>query len=72
MNEKHFLVKINLAWFSKKYFFYFERKTLFKNCKEFKNILLLADYNKFDLQIFNCYIYCFEFFLFHPLKFDLI
>jgi hypothetical protein len=74
INKKYFLVKKNLPWFPEKYiFFYFGQKTLFKSYEKFKNILLLVDYNKFDLQTFNCYIYCFElFFQFHPLKFNLI
>jgi hypothetical protein len=49
--------------------FYFGRKTFFKNCKNFKNIILFTDYNKFGPQTFYCYIFYFEsFFLILPLR----
>ena len=50
VNEKYFSV-------NKKFFFYFGRKTLFENCEKFKNIILFADYIKFDPQTFDWYIY---------------
>jgi hypothetical protein len=34
--------------------------------------MLFIDYIKFDPQIFYCCIFYFEFFLFHPLEFDII
>ena len=52
--------------------FYFGWKTLFKNCKKFKNILLFVDYIKFVIQSFDYFIFCFGFFQFFPLEFDLI
>jgi hypothetical protein len=60
--------------FRKVFFFDFERKTLFRNYKKIRNIILFADYIKFDPQTFDCYILYFEsfFFQFHPLEFDLI
>jgi hypothetical protein len=41
-------------------------------CEKFRNVMLFVDYIKFGSQIFDCYIFCFEyfFFQFHPLKFD--
>jgi len=48
----------NLAWFSGKCFpEKFGRKTLSESCEKFKNIILFADYIKFDPQTFDCYIY---------------
>jgi hypothetical protein len=53
--------------------FYFERKTLSRSCKKIINIILFVDYIKFGPQIFDCYIFYFEFvFQFYPLEFDLI
>ena len=50
--------KKNLAWFLGKCFpEKFERKTLSGSCKKFRNVILFADYIKFDLQTFDCYIY---------------
>jgi len=47
-----------LAWFPEKYFpGKFGRKTLSGSCEKFKNIILFADYIKFDPQTFDCYIY---------------
>jgi hypothetical protein len=34
-----------------------EKKTLSGSCEKFRNIILFADYIKFDPQIFDCYIY---------------
>jgi hypothetical protein len=49
--------------------FYFGRKTLSKSCEKLRNIILFTDYNKFGPQIFNCDIFCFEyFFLILPLR----
>jgi len=51
VNEKFDLV-------SRKVFsFYFGRKTLSGSCEKFRNVILFADYIKFDPQTFNCYIY---------------
>jgi len=53
-----FSSKNNLAWFPEKYFpEKFRRKILFESCEKFKNIILFANYIKFDHQIFDCYIY---------------
>jgi hypothetical protein len=58
INKQHFPVKKNLTWFPEKYFpEKFKRKTFSGNCEKFKNIILFADYIKFDPQIFDCYIY---------------
>jgi len=58
VNEKHFPIKKNLAWFLGKYFpRKFRRKTLSESCEKFKNIILFDDYIKFDSQTFDCYIY---------------
>jgi len=47
-----------LAWFSGKYFpEKFGRKTLSGNYEKFRNVILFADYIKFDPQTFDCYIY---------------
>jgi hypothetical protein len=41
VNGKHLQSKENLAWFSGKYFLgKFGRKTLYGNCKKFKNIII--------------------------------
>jgi len=53
-NEKHFPVK-KKAWFPGKCFpGKFGRKTLFRSCEKFKNIILFADYIKFGPQTFDC------------------
>jgi hypothetical protein len=72
MNKKIFSIKEKFILVSRKVFsFYFGRKTLCRSCEKFKNILLFADYIKFDPQTFNCYIFfLFFFFQFHPLEFD--
>ena len=75
VNEKHFCQKFFwLGLHEIVFFFYFEQKIFSRSCEKFRNIILFADYNKFDSQIFDCYIFCFEsfFFQFHSLKFDLI
>jgi len=75
VSQKHFPVKEKFDLIFKKVFsFYFGRKTLSKNRKKIRNIILFVNYNKFGPQTFDCYIFCFEsfFFQFHPLEFDLI
>ena len=65
VNEKHFPVKEKFDLVSKKVFsFYFGRKTLSKSCEKFRNVMLFADYIKFDPQTSDCYIACFESFFF--------
>ena len=64
INEKHFTIKEKFSLVSRKLFsFYFRWKILFRSCEKFRNVLLYADYIKFDPQTFNCYIFCFDFFL---------
>jgi uncharacterized protein YlzI (FlbEa/FlbD family) len=54
VNGKHFPVKEKFGLVSRKVFsFYFERKTLFENYEKFRNIILFADYIKFDSQTFD-------------------
>jgi hypothetical protein len=56
--ENTFQSKENLAWFSEKCFpEKFGRKILSKSCEKFRNVILFADYIKFDPQTFDCYIY---------------
>jgi len=58
INEKHFSVKEKFVLVSKKVFsFYFGWKTLSGSCEKFRNVILFADYIKFDPQTFDCYIY---------------
>jgi len=58
INGKHFPVKEKFGLASRKVFsFYFGRKTLSESCEKFRNIILFADYIKFDPQTFDCYIY---------------
>jgi hypothetical protein len=58
INGKYFPVKEKFGLIFRKVFsFYFERKTLSESCEKFRNIILFADYIKFDLQTFDCYIY---------------
>ena len=53
-----FQLKKNLALFTGKCFPQkFGRKTLFKSCEKFRNVILFADYIKFGPQTFDCYIY---------------
>jgi hypothetical protein len=73
VNEKHFPVKEKFGLIFRKVFsFYFRWKTLSRSCEKFRNVMLFADYIKFDPQTFDCYIFCFEtfFFQFYPLEFD--
>jgi len=66
--ENTFQLKKNLAWFPVKCFpEKFERKTLFESYEKFRNVILFADYIKFDPQTFDCYIYifCFEYLFFN-------
>ena len=56
----------------KVFFFYFGRKTLFESYEKFRNIILYADYIKFDPQTFDCYIYIFVFFCFEYFFFNFI
>jgi hypothetical protein len=53
--------------FRKEFFFYFGQKTLSWSCEKFRNVILFADYIKFDPQTFDCYIYifCFEYLFFN-------
>jgi citrate lyase synthetase len=39
-----------------------------RNYKKFRNIILFTNYNKFSPQTFDCYIFCFDFFLISPLR----
>jgi len=48
--------------FRKVFFFYFDRKTLYRSCEKNRNIILLADYVKFSPQTFDCYILCLNLF----------
>jgi hypothetical protein len=58
VNGKYFLVKEKFAWFSGKCFpEKFGRKILSRSCEKFRNVILFADYIKFDPQTFDCYIY---------------
>jgi hypothetical protein len=58
VNEKHFPIKGKIGLVFRKVFsFYFGRKTLSGSCRKFRNIILFADYIKFDPQTFDCYIY---------------
>jgi hypothetical protein len=54
VNEKHFPVKEKFGLISRKVFsFYFGWKTLSRSCEKFRNIILSADYIKFDPQTFD-------------------
>jgi hypothetical protein len=76
IDEKHFPIKEKFNLISRKVlFFYFGWKTLFRICEKFRNVILFADYIKFDPQNFDCYIYIYIFFWififqFHPLEFN--
>jgi len=49
VNGKHFPVKEKFGLISRKVFsFYFRQKTLSRSCEKIKNIILFADYVKFD------------------------
>jgi len=68
-NKKYFPVKEKFDLIFRKVFsFYFRRKTLFKSYEKIKNIMLFVDYIKFGSQTFDCYIFCFDFFLNSSLK----
>jgi hypothetical protein len=50
-------------------------KNIFKSYKKFRNMLLFVDYIKFSHQSLDCYIFCFQSFLFFQLnllEFDII
>jgi hypothetical protein len=77
VNGKYFSIKEKFGLvFRKVFFFYFGRKTLSGSCEKFRNVILFANYIKFDPQTFDCYIYiyicvCLNFFFqFHLLEFD--
>jgi hypothetical protein len=76
INEKYFLVKEKFILVSRKIYIFFilGEKHFLEIVKKYRNIVLFADYNKFDPQTFDCYIFCFESFFFqsHLLEFDLI
>jgi len=58
VNAKHFSIKEKFGLVSRKVFsFYFGRKTLSGSCEKFRNVILVADYIKFDPQTFDCYTY---------------
>jgi len=53
-----FRLKKNLIWFPEKYFpFILGGKHFSESCEKFRNVILSADYIKFDPQTFDCYIY---------------
>jgi hypothetical protein len=53
-----FQLKKNLTCFPKKYFSKkFRRKTHVGSYEKIRNVILFADYIKFDPQTFDCYIY---------------
>jgi hypothetical protein len=63
VNRKHFPIKGKFGLISKKVFsFYFAQKTLSRSCEKFSNIILFADYVKFNPQTFDCYIFCLNLF----------
>ena len=73
VNEKYFSVKRKFGLVSRKVFsFYFERKTLSESCEKFRNIILFADYIKFDPQTFDFYIYIYIYIYFKYLFFNFI
>jgi hypothetical protein len=54
VNGKHFPVKEKFDLISRKIFsFYFRRKILSGSCEKIRNIILFADYIKFDPQTFD-------------------
>jgi hypothetical protein len=72
VNEKYFSVKKKLVWFLRKCFsFILDRKHCLEVVKKLE-MSLFANYINFDLQTFNYYIFCFDFFLFYLLEFNLI
>jgi len=53
-NKKYFSINEKFELIFKKVFsFYFERKTFSESYEKIKNIILFADYIKFDSQTFN-------------------
>jgi len=48
--------------FQENVFLLFWVKNTFQKLWKFRNVMLFADYIKFDPQTFDCYIFCFEFF----------
>jgi hypothetical protein len=74
VNGKHFTVKWKFGLNSKKVFsIYFKRKIFSGSCEKFRNLILFADYIKFDLQTFDWYInFLFWIFVFqfHLLEFN--
>jgi hypothetical protein len=73
INKKHFPVKEKFDLVFRKIFsFYFGRKIISESREKFRNIILFADYIKFDPQTCDCYIYIYIWifiFQFHSLKF---
>jgi hypothetical protein len=66
VNGKHFPIKEKFGLvFRKVFFFYFGRKIFSGSCEKIRNVILFADYIKFDPQTFDCYIYCFEYLFFN-------
>jgi hypothetical protein len=64
VNEKYFPVKEKFGLISTKVFSFY-----FWSCKKIRNIILFADYIKFDPQTFDLYIFCLNiFFLISSLK----
>jgi hypothetical protein len=54
VNEKYFLVKRKFGLIFRKVFsFYFGQKTLSESYEKFRNVILFADYIKFDPQTFD-------------------
>jgi hypothetical protein len=52
--KNSFQSKKNLTWLSEKYFpEKFRRKILSRSYEKFRNVILFADYIKFDPQIFD-------------------
>jgi len=53
VNEKHFSVKEKFGLVFRKVFsFYFGWKTLSGSCEKFRNVILFADFIKFDFSNF--------------------
>jgi len=68
INKKHFTVKEKFNLIFRKIFYFLDEKHFLEVVKNFK----VFDFIKFDLQTFDCYIFCFEsfFFQFQLLEFD--
>jgi hypothetical protein len=68
VNGKYFPVKGKFGLVFRKVFsFYFGRKIFSESCERFRNVILFADYIKFDPQTLIA-IYIFDFFLISSLK----